>query len=419
MIQRIKGTNDFLDLTLYDFVIKQMVEHLKQYHFTHIMTPIIEQTELFVRSLGTHTDVVSKEMFIIPARDEDKTESICLRPEMTASTVRAFIENGIQTLPWKVFSYGPAFRYERPQKGRFRQFHQCTMEIIGSSSVSQDVQFIKMLDRFFHETLKINSFALHLNYLGCAEDRLTYKTKLLHFLQGAKATDICEDCQRRKEKNIMRIFDCKNQNCQLIYEQAPNRLEFLCQHCHQEWLKLQHELELLSVSFVVRPGLVRGLDYYTKTVFEFVSASLGSQNAFCGGGRYDQLVRELGGREDQPSLGAAIGIERLLMLVEQFKQNLNMPPEPALYAILPLSKQQEQLALLLADELQAEGLCTDIVLDSDSVKSSMRKANKMGATYALLVGEEEQKNHQVTVKNMTTGAEEKIAQSALVSHFKK
>ena len=421
MIQRIKGTNDFLDLTLYNTVIDKLKKHLDLYHFSEIMTPIIEPTELFVRSLGTHTDVINKEMFLIKSHGDEsaESESICLRPEMTAPTIRAFLENNIQTTPWKVYSYGPVFRYERPQKGRYRQFNQFTMEIVGSASVSEDVQLLKMLDRFFHETLGINSFALQINYLGCHEDRVRYKSKLVHFLEGAKAEGICDNCKERKIKNPLRVFDCKVPTCQKIYENAPNLLEFLCQPCHQEWLKLQHELEMLSVSFVVRSTLVRGLDYYCKTVFEFVSANLGAQNAFCAGGRYDQLAREMGGSEDQPSIGAAIGLERLLMLVESFPGALNIPPKPALYVLVPLSKAQEALALMLADELQAAQLCADIVLAGDSVKSVMKKANKMGASYALILGEDEQKTHQVTVKNMTTGAEEKIAQSELVKHLKK
>jgi histidyl-tRNA synthetase len=425
MISRVKGTNDFLDLTLYNFALEKLQKHLELYHFTQIMTPLLEPTELFVRSLGTETDVVSKEMFIIKSHaaprqaQDENAESICLRPEITAPTIRAFIENSVQTVPWKVYSYGPVFRYERPQKGRYRQFHQFNIEVIGSASTSEDVQLIKMLDRFFHETLGINDFAVQINYLGCHEDRLRYKAKLVDFLNGAKATEICDLCRERKVKNPLRVFDCKNPVCQKAYEQAPNLLEFLCQPCHQAWLKVQHELEMLSVSFVVQPKLVRGLDYYNRTVFEFVSAHLGAQNAFCGGGRYDQLVHELGAKEDQPSIGAAIGWERLLLLLEPIKNSLSLPTQPPLYVLVPLAKAQEMVCLMLADELQAQGLCADIVLAGDSVKSVMKKANKMGASFALIVGEQEQNAHQVTVKNMTTGAEEKVAQSELVRHLRK
>lgn len=417
MLNRVKGTQDFIDVVLFNFIIERIKKHLSVYNFTEIMTPILEPTELFVRSLGTHTDVINKEMFIIKSKDEDQADSICLRPEATASTVRAFVENGIQATPWKVFTYGPMFRYERPQKGRFRQFHQCSMEVIGSSSVAQDAQFIKMLDRFFHEILAINNYALLINYLGCHSDRQEYKKKLHAFLE--KTPGICANCMERKEKNILRIFDCKVETCQQLYVKAPSLLESLCAECKIEWQALQDELEMLSISYVIKPTLVRGLDYYNKTVFEFVSNNLGAQNAFCGGGRYDQLVSQVGGKEDQPSIGAAIGLERVMLMLEAIKDQIALPAKSPLYVILPLAMAQQPLALMLADELQAQGLCTDIFLEGDSVKSMMRKANKSGAAYALLLGEDEQQKNQVTVKNMITGAEEKIAQSAVVEYLRK
>ncbi len=417
---RVKGTNDFLDLTLYNFVIDQIRKHLQIYCFNQIETPILEHTELFKRTLGLHTDVVNKEMFLIKphASHEGKEDDMmCLRPEITASMVRAFVDNGIQTTPWKVFTVGPCFRYERPQKGRFRQFNQVSMEVIGSSSVAQDVQMIKMLDRLFHETLKFNNYALLINYLGCPADRAAFKEILKKFLD--KQTGLCVNCMERKEKNIMRIFDCKVETCQKIYENAPHIIDHLDSACQAEWQQLQHDLELLSVTFAVSPKLVRGLDYYNKTVFEFVSGALGAQNTFCGGGRYDQLVTQIGGKTDQQSIGAAIGVERLLMMLEAYKENLALPHPPKLHAILPLSTAQQTLALLLADELQAVGLCTEVLLEGASIKSMMNRANKLGATYALLLGDEEQQKNQVTVKNMITGAQETIAQAQLVSHLQK
>src|SRR5581483_1220821 len=219
-------------------------------------------------------------------------ERICLRPEMTASTVRAFIDNHIQQTPWKVFSYGPCFRYERPQKGRYRQFHQITTEIIGATSITHDAQFIMMLDRFFHETLHINSYALVVNFLGCAQDRVHFKVLLKQFMDSDKAQGVCDQCKERKERNILRIFDCKNSSCQTIYQQAPVITDHLCSECAHEWQELQQQLSLLSVSHVHKPTLVRGLDYYNKTVFEFVSKNLGAQDTFCGGGRYNQLAQD-------------------------------------------------------------------------------------------------------------------------------
>ncbi len=416
MVPRVKGTQDFLDLSLYNFVIDRIKKHLQRYHFTEIATPILEAVDLFNRSLGLYTEVVTKEMFIIATADEE--EPICLRPEGTASTVRAFIEHQIQS-PWKVFSYGPMFRYERPQKGRYRQFHQVNIEIIGAKSIAQDVQLIKMLDRFFHEELVLNNYALLLNFLGCFDDRKTYQLLLKDFLEGPIEGELCSMCLDRKERNIMRIFDCKNPLCQKIYKNAPTIVDNLCKPCEKEWQQLQEQLSLLSISYAYQPTLVRGLDYYNKTVFEFVSKNLGAQNAFCGGGRYDQLVGQLGGKEDQPSLGAAIGLERLLLLLEPFKDQLPLEKLPALQVIMPLTSSQHSLALLLADDLQAQHLCVDILLAGDSLKSMMRKANKMGATYALILGEEEQKTRTVTIKNMTTGHEERVAQIDTASFVKK
>jgi histidyl-tRNA synthetase len=412
MITRIKGTQDLLDLTLFNFLIDQAKKHLTLYNFTEIATPILEPIEVFKRSLGLETDVVTKEMYTVNTGKDE--ESICLRPEATASVVRAFVNNTIQDTPWKVFLWGSMFRHERPQKGRYREFHQINMEIIGSASIDQDVQLLKMLDRFFHEVLKLDTYGLLINFLGCSEDRAQYRKELYKFLEKV-APEICPTCQIRKEKNIMRVFDCKSPSCQALFKDAPHIADHLCTKCQKEWTDLKNNLEHLSVSYSYSPTLVRGLDYYEKTVFEFVSTELGAQNAFCGGGRYHQLVSIVGGKEDQPSVGAAIGIERILLMLERIKDKLVLPQLPALHLIVPLTPEQHALALLLADELQAKKFCTDILLDGGSVKSLMRKANKMAAKYVILIGSEEQAQKIVTVKNMVTGTEEKIAQRDLAS----
>lgn len=412
-ISRVKGTQDFIDLTLHRFIISEFEKRAQLYHFTHIETPIIERVELFKRSLGLHTDIVSKEMFIIATADQE--EQICLRPEATASTVRAFIEAKPLT-PWKVYSFGPMFRYERPQKGRFRQFHQINMEVIGTASIAQDAQLITMLDRFFHETLLLNNYALQLNFLGSYEDRTAYYDQLRTYLE--KVDKICATCLQRKERNLMRIFDCKNDLCQEIFDKAPKIVDHLSPASKKEWEKLQENLSLLSVSFSYNPKLVRGLDYYNKTVFEFVSNNLGAQNAFCGGGRYDRLSMELGDPEEHPALGAAIGIERLMLLLEPIKDKLPLPQPAPLYVVMPLAEEQSSLALLLSDTLHAANLSTDTLLEGDSLKSMMRKANKMGAAYALILGPEEQQNRTVLVKNMMNGQQEQVAQIDLVEYLK-
>ncbi len=420
MITRVKGTQDFLDLSLFNYLIDVVKNQCKNYEYTEIATPLIEHTSLFVRSIGEHTDVVSKEMFLIKSHQENENpeDSMCLRPEATASMVRAFIENNVEQTPWKVFTWGPMFRYERPQKGRYRQFHQVSLEIIGAQSLSADAELLVMLDRMFHEHLKLVDYALTLNFLGCAEDRAAYKKKLYDWVTLKHKTEICDLCTIRVEKNIMRIFDCKQESCQKIYAQAPKIIDSLCAPCSAEWTELQQQLDLLSVTYIIEPRLVRGLDYYSKTVFEFVSGQLGAQSTFCGGGRYDQLVKQLGAREDQPSIGAGIGIERILLMLESIKDRLPLPAAPASRCIIPFDKQQETLALLLADELRANNIAVDILFDG-SVKSRLKKANKRAASHVLLLGADEQNSRTVMVKNMVTGAQELIPQAELVAHFKR
>lgn len=417
MLSRVKGTQDFLDLTLFNFFLARVREHARKYHYTEIATPLLEPTELFARSLGEYTDVVSKEMFSVAMRDAN--EHVCLRPEATASIVRAFVENGIQHTPWKVFTAGPMFRYERPQKGRYRQFHQVSFEVIGSATVAQDVHLIAMLDRLFHESLMLSDYALLINYLGCPADRKRYEQEVRAFLTPDRMSAVCATCVERTQKNILRIFDCKSPTCQDLYSTAPRTVDVLCSACATEWQHLQQWLEMLSISHAHQPRLVRGLDYYSKTVFEFVSGALGAQNAFCAGGRYDQLVQQIGGKQDQPSVGAAIGIERVLLMLEAIKDTLALPQEPALYVVMPLASEQVPLALMVADHLIAQGHATESFLDGDSIKSMMRTANRLGATYAIIIGEDEQRANEVTVKNMLTGDSKCVPQAALATIFKK
>ena len=402
MISRVRGTEDLLDLRLKNLIIKKAIAIFENHNFLQIETPILEPTALFVRSLGKETDVVSKEMYTFETGDT----SICLRPEATAATMRAFLENGIQTIPWKVFSHGPMFRHERPQKGRWRQFSQINAEVIGSDVISQDASLIKILDSFFSESLKLENYILKINYLGTSDDRKTHKSKLHTFLDSV---DICDTCKVRKEKNILRIFDCKNKSCKKAYINAPKITDFLSKESNNEWAELKSLLDILSISYIVDPLLVRGLDYYNKTVFEFSSNNLGSQDAICGGGRYNTLATQIGSKKDFPSIGAAIGIDRLCMLLE----NISLPEKKTLIMIIPLGKPQVPLALLLASELQSKNQCCDIILDCSSMKSMMRKANKSGAKYALIIGETEVENGTVSVKNMQTSEDFSIKQTEL------
>ncbi len=432
---RVRGTQDIVDLKDYNFILEKIRKHLQDRNFSQIQTPILEHTSLFVRSLGEHTDVVHKEMYILEKTsssdasssdnssidnssicDSSSGASICLRPEATAGTMRAFIENNVESKPWRVWSHGSMFRRERPQKGRWREFEQINIEVIDSESISQDAYFIKMLDSFFANKLLLNDYVVKLNFLGCLEDRKNHKDELLKYLEKVKS-NLCETCLVRKDKNILRVLDCKNEDCKKVLLDAPKITDCLCKDCNSEWGRLKELLEILSVSFIEDKFLVRGLDYYEKTVFEFSSKDLGAQDAFCGGGRYD-LGQELGAKCDVKSIGAAIGAGRLLILLNKVRDMLSIKKDSALNLILPMGQEQIPLALLLSDIIHGESLCADILLDLGSMKSMMRKANKMLAARVIIIGEDEQKNGTVTVKNMTTGESVVVKQVELLSVLK-
>ncbi len=410
MINRVRGTQDHLDTSLLTFFIETATHHLSLHNFTYIETPILEQTKLFLHALGEHTDVVSKEMYTF---DQDGEESICLRPEFTASTIRAYGENSLTARPWKVFSHGPAFRRERPQKGRWRQFSQFNIELINTPYVMHDSLLIAMLNHLFLEKFKIDTAVLKLNYLGSPEDRKNHREKLLTYL-GQYENKMCPTCLKRKEVNTLRIFDCKNSDCQKLYDNAPNIIDCLSEQSAQEWKQVTTMLELMSVSFIIDKKLVRGLDYYNRTVFEFTSAELGAQNAFCGGGRYT-LGKQTNGRQDYDSVGAAIGIGRVLMLLESRQDLLMLKKDQALHVILPLGPKQKQLGLLLLQQLTAQGIAADIILDEASMTNLMKKANRLAPSFVLLIGEDEQKEGVVMIKNMMSGKSEKVRQEDLIN----
>ncbi len=413
MITRVTGTEDLLDLRLYNFLISTAKKHFESFNFNEIRTPIIEYTPLFVHSLGEQTDVVSKEMYVFL---QDQEKSVCLRPEMTASTIRACFENRVERFPWKVFSFGPMFRRERPQKGRLRQFHQFNVEIIGAQSIMHDAHLIKMLDTLFSKSLQLEHYVIKTNFLGCLNDRQTHKAALIDFLNQHSAS-ICETCQKRKDANTLRVFDCKNAACQKLYTTAPFIIQHLCTGCSDEWTALQDQLRLLGVNSIIDNALVRGLDYYQKTVFEFSSNQLGSQSAFCGGGRY-HLGKEVGATEDYQSVGVGIGIERVLMLLELIQDKLTLENPQRLHMIIPMTTAQDTLGLLLAHELRRENLACDIILDKASATNMMKKANKMSAAWVLLIGETEQQQNTVMLKNMMTGESTPVKQDELIKKLK-
>jgi len=414
MITNVKGTHDLLDMTLYNFIVEQANVHFQKAYFTEIATPIIEPIDLFKRTLGTHTDVISKEMFIIqPHPNSD--ELICLRPEVTAPITRAFLQHAISQKPWKVRSHGPIFRYERPQKGRSRQFHQYNLEIINASSLMHDVQLISLLTSLFTTRMHLTDYSLSLNFLGCIEDRKRFRELLKTFL-STKADTICITCAGRANSNPMRVFDCKEASCQNVYLDAPFIADNICTICSQEWLLVQNQLTELSVPYTYNPKLVRGLDYYNKTVFEFSSTLLGSQNAFCGGGRYE-LAQQCGAQEVVPSIGAAFGIDRLMLLLEPLRQTLPLPKTSPLYCIVPLLLKQQPLALSYAHLLHRNNFSVEVLFEDASIKNIMKKVNKLGATYALLLGDDEQHMRTISIKNMITGSQVVVNQDQIINYL--
>jgi histidyl-tRNA synthetase len=406
MIQRPRGTQDILDMTLFQETTQAIRTFLVRAGFAQIETPIFESIDLFKRSLGIHTDIVSKEMFTLQPRTEEQ-EIFCLRPELTASIARAFIEHNVQHLPWNVFSLGPVFRYERPQKGRFRQFHQISIESIGSRSIGYDAHLLGFLHHLFTTVVPVGPYELHLNFLGCVADRAAYKTVLQQFLKD-HPEKICSTCVQRADTNTLRVFDCKTPSCQQFYKTAPVLIDHLCAECTQEWQELQQYLNRVRVPFVLMPHLVRGLDYYNKTAFEFVSDQLGAQSSFCAGGRYDQLLEQLSLKHAHPALGAGIGIERLLMLHAQHKIHKTDVVTLSIGCI-PLETQYIPELMHVAQRIMQETEANVQLLLDGSLKSNMKKADKFRLTHALLIGQEEAESKKITLKNMQNGIQTTMA----------
>ncbi len=420
MLTRVKGTQDIFDLSLRNFLVEKVKKHLVYYNFQEIITPLIEKAELFQRAVGNQTDIVTKEMYFVRSAKEDGDEQLTLRPEITASIMRAFLMSNPTNLPWKVFTYGPVFRHERPQKGRYREFYQVSIELIGSPDVpataAQDAYFLMMLDRLFSEQFMLSDYALLINFLGCQDDRASYRSALQAFLEK-DIQKVCDVCATRSTSNVLRVLDCKNPECQDFLKNAPVITDFLCSSCKKEWQSIQNLLHLLSVSYTLMPFLVRGLDYYNKLVFEFVSVGgLGAQNAFCAGGRYDGLARQIESERDYPALGAAIGVERVLLLLENAP--ITLLPVLPLHCILPMDENTVELALLLTDELHAHQLRAEPFLEGKSLKSMLRKADSMQAATAILIGSDEKAGNFVTVKDMRKSTTTKVPQSELILFLK-
>ncbi|MBE7712493.1 MAG: histidine--tRNA ligase [Cyanobacteria bacterium SIG26] len=399
ILKVLKGTKDILpqDINMWQFVEKKANEIFSTYGFKEIRTPIIEVTELFSRGVGDTTDIVNKEMYTFDKSDR----SITLRPENTAGVVRSYIENGMSRLsaPVKLWYKGPMFRYERPQAGRQRQFHQVGVEMFGIKQATADAEVILAAVSFL-KSLGLNDLDVEINSLGCPVCREDFKNRLKAVLKPY-FEELCDDCKNRYEKNPLRLLDCKVDSCKKIFEkpeiQQVINSDFICDECNNHYTELKLYLDKMGIKYCENKLLVRGLDYYNRTVFEIKSNNLGSQNAVCGGGRYDNLVAQLGG-EPTPAVGFAMGMERLISLMEKQESKKLDGYIVSNYTVD---------ALIFAEELRNQGLSVEFDLTNKKFTKQLEKASKV-AKYAFILGEDEVSNNQVSIKNLEQGTQIKV-----------
>lgn len=395
-----RGTKDVLpeNSGYWQYVEKVARDTCRMFAYQEIRTPIFEHTELFLRGIGETTDIVEKEMYTFTDRGG---RNITLRPENTAAVVRSFLENKLYAgaQPTKLFYIGPMFRYDRPQAGRFRQFHQFGVEVLTARGPAVDAEIIMLAVNFF-KTLGLNDLHLYINSVGCPVCRPLYRSRLQDFLRD-KLSDLCSDCQSRFDRNPMRILDCKKEECNKHSEGAPQMADCLCEECQEHFSQLKELLSAAKVDFIINPRLVRGLDYYTKTAFEIQYAPLGAQSAVCGGGRYDGLVSECGGQET-PGIGFAIGLERVMLALEK-QQLLPEKKDGIDVFIAPIGAETQTLAFVLLCKLRAAKLTADMDYMGRAIKAQMKHANKYPARYVAIIGETEAAAGKVMLKDMSSG----------------
>lgn len=401
MITIPKGTKDVLPEESYKwhYLEAKAKEVAAKFCFKEIRTPVFEHTELFLRGVGDTTDVVSKEMYTF----EDKgARSITLKPEGTAGVARCFVENSLiqNAQPTKMYYITPVFRYEKPQAGRLREHHQFGIELYGSETAAADVEVIALAKSFF-DTLGLTKLSLNINSIGCPECRKNYNEALKNYL-GKNLDTMCPTCKERFQKNPLRILDCKVLSCKQITANAPAIIDFLCEPCQKHHDELCNGLNSLGIDFVVNPKIVRGLDYYTRTVFEFVSEDIGAQGTVCGGGRYDGLVEQIGGKPCA-GVGFGLGLERLLLTLETLGLNVGDREVPDIY-LAPCCVKAKQNYQTVAMELRRSGFKVEYDLMNRSLKAQMKYADKIGAKFVAIMGEEESEKNCVTLKNLSDGS---------------
>ena len=409
-----RGTQDTLPGVSYKLrsLENALGETAGNFGFREIRTPVFEHTELFMRGMGDTTDVVQKEMYTF---NDNGNRSISLRPEGTAGTVRAFLEHGLfnEPLPQKYYYHTSCYRYEKPQAGRLREFHQFGVESLGTASPAADAEIIALARQIF-DFYEVDDVSLEINSIGCPECRKNYHKALIEYFNEKKG-ELCETCLSRLERNPMRILDCKSPVCSAIAADAPVVLGFLCEECEDHFTKVKKHLDAMEIPYTVNPHIVRGLDYYTKTVFEFVSNSIGAQGTVCGGGRYDGLIKELGGNP-LPACGFGMGMERLMMLLEAQGKALPEEPRIQLY-VAPASEEQSFLASKLVNDLRYEGVIALTDLGGRSLKAQMKYANKKNALYTAVLGEDEVNKGEITVKNMDSGEHKTLSLEDFTEEF--
>lgn len=410
----IKGTKDVLPTEAYknQYIESTCLGVAEKFGYKEIRTPVFEHTELFQRGVGDTTDVVQKEMYTF---DDKGGRSITLRPEGTAGAARSFLENGLcnEALPQKVCYLTSCYRYEKPQAGRLREFHQFGIECFGATSPLADAEMISLAKQVFDE-LEVKDLHLEINSIGCPTCRAAYHKALKEYF-SARESELCDTCRERLERNPMRILDCKSPVCSEIAKDAPVVLDYLCDECKEHFDSVKRYLDTMNIEYIVNPQIVRGLDYYTKTVFEYVSDAIGSQGTVCGGGRYDGLIEELGGQRT-PSLGFGMGLERLQLVMDA--QNCPYPEEskPDLF-IVAMGDKATLKAIEIAKDMRAEGFSAMYDLNGRSLRAQMKYADKLGAKFNVVIGDNEVEQGVAKLKNMSTGESTDIALTTFVSGF--
>ena len=407
-----KGTRDMLpqDAYKWQYVEDEWRKICSEYGFKEIRTPEFEATELFNRGVGDTTDIVQKEMYTF---NDLGGRSITLKPEGTSPAARAFIESNLyaETQPTKVFYNTPCFRYEKPQSGRLREFHQFGIENFGTHSMLADAEIIALGYDFLNR-MGVGDVELHISSVGCRKCRPVYRKTLQDFLRP-NFDCLCDTCKSRFEKNPMRILDCKSQEDQDLCKDAPMMIDYLCDECKQDLEDVKRYLDDMGIKYIVDPSIVRGLDYYTKTAFEFIGTGIGTQGTVCGGGRYDHLIEEIGG-PDMPGVGFGLGKERLIMLMENAGETFGGEEKLQLF-LTWIGDEAKDYAVTLLHELRGQGVRADMDSRERNLKGQMKYANKLGAQYTVVIGDDEVKSGDLTLKNMETGEQTKVRREELVN----